>query len=100
MAITKEEVEWVARLARLELSPREAEKFTHQLGEILEYFQSLKEVSLEGVEPTSHPLGMLLPLRADRRGKSLSASQALSNAPKEKEGHFKVPPVISSQEEK
>ncbi len=100
MAVTKGEVEWVARLARLELSPKEVEKFTHQLGEILDYFQTLREVPLEGVEPTSHPLGVLLPLRTDRAGKSLPTSQALSNAPKEKGGHFKVPPVLSSQEKK
>ncbi len=98
MGIKKEDVEWVAGLASLELSQKEVETFTHQLGEILEYVEKLKEVSIEGIEPTSHPLGMLIPLRQDRAENPLPVSKALSNAPKKREGHFKVPPVVTKKE--
>lgn len=100
MAITKEDVEWVARLARLALSEKEVNTFTHQLGEVLDYVEKLKEVSVERVEPTSHPIGKLLPLRHDTPENPLPLSRALSNAPREKEGQFKVPPVVVKREDK
>ncbi len=97
MGLRREDVERVARLARLALSEKEVNTFTHQLGQVLEYVEKLKEVSVEEVEPTSHPIGKLLPLRSDTPGNPLPVSRVLSNAPREKEGQFKVPPVITPQ---
>jgi len=100
MAITREEVEWVARLARLELTRKEEETFTHQLGKILEYVERLNQVSVEGVEPTSHPIGGLIRLRSDRAENPLPVSKALLNAPNKTEDHFRVPGVMKSQSRK
>ena len=58
MALTKQEVEHIAKLARLGISAEEKEKFTTQLSSILEYFEQLKEVDTEGVEPTAQVTGL------------------------------------------
>lgn len=100
MALAREEVERVARLARLELTEKEVLTFCQQLGKILDYVETLKEVSVEGVEATSHPTGKLLPLRRDRPEDPLPVSSALSNAPKKKDGQFKVPPAVTKEKSK
>ena len=48
------DIDYVANLARIELSPQEKEKFQGQLGDVLKYFEKLQEVDVEGVEPTAH----------------------------------------------
>ncbi len=92
--ITEEEVRHVARLARLALSEEEVKKFQRQLEKILEYVAKLRELNLEGVEPTTHVIPVVNRLREDRGKESLSKEEALSNAPNTEEGHFKVPKVI------
>ncbi len=94
MKITKQEVEHVARLARLELSEQEKEKLTDQLSNILTYVEKLNELDTSGVEPTAHVLDINNVMRDDVPGKSLSREMALANAPEKAGGHYKVPKII------
>ena len=92
--ITPQTVGHVARLARLALSDEEIERFVPQLEKILEYIEQLKEVSVEGIEPTSHVLPLVNVYREDRVKPSLSSQDALLNAPAREGNFFKVPKVI------
>lgn len=94
MNITKQEVEHVARLARLELSEQEKEKLTEQLSGILTYVEKLNELTTSGVEPTAHVLDINNVMRDDQPVESLSQEQALANAPDKAAGHFRVPLII------
>ncbi len=96
MGISKEEVEYVARLARLRLSEEEKERFTHQLDQILEYVQQLNQLDTENVPPTSHVLALKNVWRKDEVKPSLPLSEALSNAPQANEEFFLVPKVIEA----
>jgi len=92
--ITKKEVEYVARLARLRLTEEEKEKYTKQLGDILKYIDKLKELDTDKVEPTSHVLGLSNVFREDRVKPSLQQEEILANAPEVEASHFKVKKVI------
>ncbi len=96
MAISKEEVEYVARLARLRLSEEEKERFTHQLDQILEYIQQLNQLDTENVLPTSHVLALKNVWREDEVKASLPLPEVLSNAPQADEKFFLVPKVIEA----
>jgi len=63
--ITKEQIEKIAKLSRLKLTSEELEKFTGQLGSVLEYIDILNEVDTEGVEPTSQVTGLTNVMRED-----------------------------------
>ena len=89
MAISKEQVEHVARLARLSLTDEEVRLYTGQLNDILQFAEKLNELDTEGVEPTSHVLPMANVLRADEKRPSLNREQALLNAPDQKDGMFR-----------
>jgi len=92
--IDLEQVRCIAHLARLELTPQEEDKFSSQLGDILDYVDKLKEVDTKNVPPTSHVLPISNVFREDEREFSLSSREALSNAPKQKNNQFQVPKVI------
>ncbi|HEX9136539.1 MAG TPA: Asp-tRNA(Asn)/Glu-tRNA(Gln) amidotransferase subunit GatC, partial [Nitrospirota bacterium] len=77
MKITKQEVEHVARLARLELSEKEKETLTDQLSNILTYVEQLNELDTKGVEPTSHVLDINNVMREDVPEAGLSQDLAL-----------------------
>ena len=94
MKITKQEVEHVAKLARLELSEQEKEKVTDQLSNILTYIEKLNELDTTAVEPTSHVLDINNVMRDDVPGTSLPQERALANAPEKAAGHYKVPKII------
>jgi len=97
MKITRKEVEYVAHLARLELTPEEAEQFTGQLGQILEYFDKLKELDTSSIEPTSHAIPALRganAFREDQVKPSYDQETALQNAPAKADGFFRVPKII------
>ena len=93
MAITREEVLHVARLARLELTDEEVERFTEQLSAILEAVAKVSELDLSDVEPTAHPLDVVNVWAADEPRRSLPVEEALANAPECDAGFFKVPPA-------
>ena len=94
MKITQQEVEHVAKLARLEFSEQEKEKLTQQLSNILTYVEKLGELDTKGVEPTSHVLDIKNVMRDDVIAGSLPQDRALANAPEKAAGHYKVPLII------
>lgn len=94
MSISKEEVTYVADLARLELDDAATERMTDELGAVLEYVATLNEVDTEGVKPTEHILQVQNVFREDVVGESLPNDVALANAPVSESGCFKVPRVV------
>ena len=94
MAITRDEVLHVARLARLELTEEESERLTVQLGAILEAVGKVAELDLSDVPPTSHPLDLINVWGEDEPHESLPLYQALANAPEREGDLFRVPPSV------
>ena len=94
MAITIEQVEHIARLARLQFSDAEKETLSEELSQILQYMEKLNELDTEGVEPLSHPTELVNIMRPDEVQPSLTREEALKNAPSKQDGFFKVPKVI------
>ena len=93
MAITREEVLHVAKLARLELSDDEVERLTEQLGANLEAVSKVSELDLSDVPPTSHPLELVNAWAPDELHESLSLDEVFANAPAREGDLFKVPPT-------
>jgi aspartyl-tRNA(Asn)/glutamyl-tRNA(Gln) amidotransferase subunit C len=93
MAITREEVLHVAKLARLELTDDEVERLTLELGAILEAVGKVAELDLEGVPPTSHPLSLANAWRDDEPHESLGLDEVFANAPQRESDLFRVPPT-------
>lgn len=94
MKITADEVKYVAKLARLNLSPKEVNATTEQLDRILTYVDKLNELETEGVEPTTHALSIQNAFREDEVKKSLDQKNALANGPLKNDDAFVVPKVI------
>ena len=94
MAITLKEIEYLAHLARIQLTAEELQRFAGQLDEILAYVEKLKKAKTEGVSPTSHVLPLTNVFREDKLQPSLPHEAALSNAPEKQGPFFKVPQVI------
>ncbi|MDD5491327.1 MAG: Asp-tRNA(Asn)/Glu-tRNA(Gln) amidotransferase subunit GatC [bacterium] len=94
MKITKKEVEYVARLARLSLNEAEKEKMTAQLDSILQYVDTLNKLDTKNVEPTSHVLPLNNVWREDATRPSTLRDEILANAPDQSEGFYKVKKVI------
>jgi aspartyl-tRNA(Asn)/glutamyl-tRNA(Gln) amidotransferase subunit C len=93
MAITREDVLHVARLARLQLSDAEVERFQGQLSAILDAVSKVQELDLADVPPTSHPLEVVNVWRDDEPRPSLPVEEALANAPDRAGDLFRVPPA-------
>ena len=93
MAISRDEVLHVARLARLELTEDEVARFTEQLSAILEAVAKVSELELADVEPTAHPLDLVNVWAEDEPRPSIPVEDALANAPERDAGFFKVPPA-------
>jgi aspartyl-tRNA(Asn)/glutamyl-tRNA(Gln) amidotransferase subunit C len=94
MALTTKEVEHVARLARLRLSPDELEKMRAQLSNILEHIAMLTEIDVSDVPPTAQVTDLLNILRADETRPSLPREDVLANAPDQLEGMFRVKAIF------
>ena len=88
------DVAYVARLARLNLTPEETELFQRQLAQVLEHAAKLSEVNVEGVEPAAHAFPTFNVFRADEPRDSLAQEEALRNAPRSANGLFIVPKVV------
>lgn len=84
----------VVKLARIDLTPEEEQRLAPQLGEVLQYVEKLKELDVDGVEPTAHAVPLSNVLREDEPRESLSQEAALSNAPKSTNGLFVVPKIV------
>jgi aspartyl-tRNA(Asn)/glutamyl-tRNA(Gln) amidotransferase subunit C len=98
MPITQSEVEKIAELANLELTPGEKHSFSVQLAAIVEYIDQLNELDTSSVKPWQHrSAGAAVTsyaTREDRVAPSLGQEKALENAPDPADGHFRVPRVI------
>ena len=92
--ISKEEVEHVAWLARIELSEEDKDLFTKQFNEIIDYFKKIYAVDTKGVPPTHHVLGLVNIYREDKVLPSLPAKEVLKNAPKKERRFFRAPRII------
>ncbi|MFO7830822.1 MAG: Asp-tRNA(Asn)/Glu-tRNA(Gln) amidotransferase subunit GatC [Desulfuromonadaceae bacterium] len=92
--ITREEVEHVARLARLEFTPAEMDALTGQMDTILAHVEQLNELDTEGVEPTANAVALENAFRSDEVTDSIGGEKALQNAPMHADGCFGVPKVI------
>jgi aspartyl-tRNA(Asn)/glutamyl-tRNA(Gln) amidotransferase subunit C len=93
VAISRDEVLHVARLARLALSDDEIDRLGAQLNAILEAVGKVSELDLADVEPTAHPLDLVNVWAEDEPQESLSVEDALANAPDREAGFFRVPPA-------
>lgn len=94
MAITRRDVENVARLARLQLADPELDRLAGELANIVSYVDHLSEVDTEGVEPMAHAVEVHNVFAADEVCPSLPREAALSNAPQHNERGYLVPPVL------
>ena len=94
MPVTKEDVEKVATLARLEFSEQEKEELVAQLNRILEYMEKLNELDTTDIEPTTHVVPLKNVFREDIVQPSLPRKKVFANAPAHEDGFFKVPRVI------
>ena len=92
--LSPELTEHIARLAHIELSQDEKEKFTEQMNSILGHFTQLEEVDIEGIEPTTHVMDIKNVFREDVIVKGLTQQQAIENASETQEGHIKAPKII------
>lgn len=94
MKISSREVEYVAHLARLEITEKETKKFTAQLNDILLYIDKLNELDTKGVESMSHAISVTNAFREDNILDSIGTEQTLANAPDARGEFFRVPKVI------
>ena len=94
MKLSTQDVEYVAKLARLEVTDGEKEKFTAQLNDILLYIDQLNELDTTGVEPMTHAIAVTNAFREDKVMDSLGTEGALANAPDTRGDFFRVPKVI------
>ena len=91
--ITVKDVEHVAKLARLELTEEEKEKFAGQLGDVLKYVEQMNEVDTSDVVPMSHAIDFVNVMREDTVKYEQTKKELLKNAPNEEDGFFKVPKI-------
>lgn len=94
MAISIEEVEHVAKLARLDLTEEEKTLFAEQLSEILNYAKKLNELDTDHVEPTTHAMNLVNVMREDEQKPSWPLEKMMLNAPDEEDGQIRVPAVL------
>ena len=91
--ITIKDVEHVAKLARLELSEDEKEKFTKQLGDVLKHVDAMNEVDTSNVEPMAHAIDFVNVMREDEVFYEQTKDELMKNAPYEEDGFFRVPKI-------
>jgi aspartyl-tRNA(Asn)/glutamyl-tRNA(Gln) amidotransferase subunit C len=94
MKITKEQIQHIAVLSRLNLSEEEKYLYGSQLSSILDYVDQLNELDTSEIEPTSHVLSLSNVMRDDILTSSLPGEEALKNAPSHSENFYRVPRII------
>ena len=94
MSVTIRDVEHISKLAKLEFSDSEKEKFTHQFNAILGYMEQLNSVDTKNIEPLEQVIEQKNVFRDDIVKPSTQTEEALKNAPSATDKHFKVPKVI------
>ncbi len=94
MKISEKDVEYIAKLARLEMPPEEKPRMAEHLGEILDYMDKLNELDTSDIEPTSHVLPIRNVFREDKVSNHFPDSDLMANAPQKEKGHYQVPKII------
>jgi aspartyl-tRNA(Asn)/glutamyl-tRNA(Gln) amidotransferase subunit C len=97
-AITRAEVEHLARLARLALPDAELEHYADQLDVILSSVASISQVAAADVPPTSHPLPLTNVFRPDEVRRSLDRDEVLAQAPAAEDARFRVPRILDEEQ--
>lgn len=92
--LTPDDVLKVARLARLEVTEEEVDRFTGQLAAVLEHAADLAALDLSGVPPTARPVPLVNVLREDDVRPGLDRDEVLAEAPAAEDGRFRVPPIL------
>lgn len=92
--LTSDQVAKVAYLARLDLTPEEIERATHQLDDMLEHFADIDALDLYDVAPMTQPYPLVNVMRDDIVRPGLDRDEVLSSAPQSEDGRFRVPPMI------
>ncbi|HWA11275.1 MAG TPA: Asp-tRNA(Asn)/Glu-tRNA(Gln) amidotransferase subunit GatC [Opitutaceae bacterium] len=87
-------IDHVANLARLALTPEEKERFARQLGEVLHHIEQLRKVDVSGVEPTAHAFPVYNVWSEDVARPGLPVDEALRNAPAQRDHMVVVPKVV------
>lgn len=95
--ITRADVSHVARLARLDLTDEELDRFTGQLGDVLDHAAGVAALDTTGVEPTAHPLPLVNVLRPDEPRPGLDRAEVLAMAPVAEDNRFRVPRILGEQ---
>ncbi len=95
--ISREDVTRVARLALLELTEEELERYTEQLGALLDYVEDVALLDLSTVVPLAHPLALRNVFRDDEPGAALDRAEVLAAAPAAESGRFRVPAILAEQ---
>lgn len=98
MSLTLEQVQHIAELARLNLSPQEQRRYQEQLSTIIDFFDQIQAVDTSDIPPTSGVQPRRGRLRPDESRDSLALRDLLDNAPVVEEGQFKIPPVFDNKE--
>ncbi|MBY9006426.1 MAG: Asp-tRNA(Asn)/Glu-tRNA(Gln) amidotransferase subunit GatC [Candidatus Lokiarchaeota archaeon] len=92
---SKEDIDYVSKLALLDLSEDEKEKLSKQLSGIISYFKKLNYLDTSNIEPTRHPIeGLKNVFRKDEIWEGLSNEEALKNSKHKKDGYFKAPKIL------
>ena len=91
--ISTDDVKHVAKLARLELTEEEIDKYSKQLGSILQYVEQMNEVDTTGIEPMPHAIPVYNVMREDVVKYEKTKDEMLANAPFEEDGFFRVPKI-------
>ena len=94
MALSREDVRHVARLARLDFSDEEEARMAEEMSQILDYVEKLDELDTSGVPPMSHVLDVTNVYREDEVEERIDREQALEPAPEAERGYFLVPRVV------
>lgn len=98
MSISRQEVEHVSRLARLDLTDEEVERFREQLSAVLERARRIQSLDLADVPPTAHPVELRNVLRGDEARPSEASGRILENAPEREEAFFRVPRILEEED--
>jgi aspartyl-tRNA(Asn)/glutamyl-tRNA(Gln) amidotransferase subunit C len=93
-SLRREDVAHVAKLARLTMSESELDKFTDQLGQVLDHASDMDALDLDGVIPTAHPFGLINVVRADDVRPCLDHDAVMAMAPDAEDGRFAVPRIL------
>jgi aspartyl-tRNA(Asn)/glutamyl-tRNA(Gln) amidotransferase subunit C len=96
-SLSREELRAIANLARINLTEAELDRFSGQLGVILDSVAKVQEVVSEQIKPMSHALDMTNVYRPDVVGSSLTAEQALAGAPASEGNRFRVPRILEEE---